>query len=541
MSGRSTPRSTPSTSRPRAVASKPLRLSLTLSGGASLGAFEAGAAAALITGWRHLRSEEDVDASIDSIGGASAGAIVGLFSAHCVLSGADPVALLREAWVEKVSLSLLRGRTADAPLSFGELREDLPELFEDHLPEPDKAQDRPLSLQISLTGLRGFAYPIEGRARSEPIRGVTYADWGRFELEPGGDTKQLLEPKGSAPLDFVLASASSPGGFAPALVDRSEDAEAYGKRGIEDFPDDARLWYTDGGLVASQPIGRTFAAGRLLHGAEPDAQHLNILIDPRSEVSAGEEPWADPEAKLSWQTGTSRALAILSQQDLFEDLRRIEKDNSRLGWIDDLVEALSPSLRKGAGAKLREFIEGVREERGEMRSDEPELDDSEKELAEMNAAELLRCAVLETAGLQGKHALRLDVISPLILADDGDPKSLLAGEFMGDFGGFLSEELRSSDFNLGYKAAAAWLERGLPECDLPDGAAESALAAVRAAAPPGEAGERGEAEAGDLSIADRLQIVRLAAHTARVAGSGWLDLRSRIPDPIGRFLSRERD
>ena len=67
--------------------------------------------------------------------------------------------------------------------------------------------------------------------------------------------------------------------------------------------------------------------------------------------------------------------------------------------------------------------------------------------------ELLRCALLETAGLQGKQALSLDVISPLILADDDDPKSLLAGEFMGDFGGFLSEELRASDFNLGYEAA----------------------------------------------------------------------------------------
>src|SRR5688572_12259809 len=149
------------------MAGKPLRLSLTLSGGASLGAFEAGAAAALIVGWRHMRLKEDVDASIDAIGGASAGAIVGLFSAHCVLSGADPVELLREAWVEKVSLSLLRGRTADAPLSFEDLREDLPQLFDDHPPVVECAQDRPLALQISLTGLRGLAYPIVGRTRSE--------------------------------------------------------------------------------------------------------------------------------------------------------------------------------------------------------------------------------------------------------------------------------------------------------------------------------------------------------------------------------------
>lgn len=525
------------------MARKPLRLSLTLSGGASLGAFEAGAAAALITGWRNLRLEQDVDASIDAIGGASAGAIVGLFSAHCVLSGADPVALLREAWVEKVSLGLLRGRTADAPLSFEDLREDLPELFDDHPPDAALAQDRPLALQISVTGLRGLAYPIAGRTRSEPIRGVTYADWGRFELEPGGDTDQLLEPEGASPLDFVLASASSPGGFAPALVDRSDDAEAYEKRGIEGFPEDGRLWYTDGGLVASQPIGRTFAAGRQLHGNEPDAQHLSLLIDPRSEVSAGDEPWSDPDSKLSWQTGTSRALAILSQQDLFEDLRRIEKDNSRLGWIDDLSESLAPALKEEAGEKLRAYIEAVRDERTKLRSDEPDIheDEDERELSQMDSGELLRCALMETAGLQGKQALSLDVISPLILADDDDPKSLLAGEFMGDFGGFLSEELRSSDFTLGYEAATAWLKEGLPECDVPQPALDGALEAVRDASPPGEPGKRGDAEAGDLSLGDRMQIVRLAAHTARVAGSGWLDLRSRIPDSVGKLLRRGRD
>ncbi|MDQ2676267.1 MAG: patatin-like phospholipase family protein, partial [Actinomycetota bacterium] len=145
------------------MAPRPLRLSLTLSGGASLGAFEAGAAAALVVGWRELRADGRVESSIDSVGGASAGAIVGLLSAHCILSGADPVALLREAWVERVSLSLLRGQTADAPLSFDKLRDDLPELFDHHAPDPERAQDRALALQISLTGLRGLSYPIAGR------------------------------------------------------------------------------------------------------------------------------------------------------------------------------------------------------------------------------------------------------------------------------------------------------------------------------------------------------------------------------------------
>ncbi len=174
-----------------------------------------------------------------------------------------------------------------------------------------------------------------------------------------------------------------------------------------------------------------------------------------------------------------------------------------------------------------------------MRSDEPEAPESSP-LEQMDVSALLRRALAETAGLEGKQRLSLDVISPLLLADGDDTKSLLAGEFMGDFGGFLSEELRSSDFNLGYASGVAWLEAALPLCEMPEGAAARTVEAVRASSPPGGK-ERGEAGVSDISLRDRLQIVRLAAHTARVAGSSWLDLRSKIPDPIGRFLRREKD
>ena len=51
----------------------------------------------------------------------------------------------------------------------------------------------------------------------------------------------------------------------------------------------------------------------------------------------------------------------------------------------------------------------------------------------------------------------------------------------------------------------------------------------------------GEAELSDLSLADRLQLVRLGAHLARVLGAGALDLRSRIPDPLGRAIDAARE
>ena len=51
----------------------------------------------------------------------------------------------------------------------------------------------------------------------------------------------------------------------------------------------------------------------------------------------------------------------------------------------------------------------------------------------------------------------------------------------------------------------------------------------------------GEAELGDLSLADRLQLVRLGLHAARVLGAGALDLRSRIPDGVGKAIRGARD
>ncbi|MBA2239680.1 MAG: patatin-like phospholipase family protein [Solirubrobacterales bacterium] len=524
---------------------RPLRISLTLSGGASLGAYEAGAAAGMAVAARRLQREGQ-ETTIDAIGGASAGSLVGLFLAHSLLEGIDPVDLMYEAWVERVTLKMLRSTSPTAPLSFDELRERAPELLDREQREPSEhdgeeaLQDRALAFHVCLTNLRGVTYPIRGLRRDEPITGATYADWGRFELKPGGGIEQLLEPEQASPFDFVLASAASPGGFAPQLLDRSRDEEGYRSRGIQNFPESGSMWYTDGGLVASQPLGRIMAAGRSLHGPEPDATHLSLLIDPRSEVSMGGEEWSDTDNQLSWTSGLARALGILSQQELFEDLRKIEKDNSRIVWARELVEALGPHLPDEAAPDLREFLERIESQRDEMRADEPHREDDRHGSGAESASDLLGEAVAEIGGLSGKQPISIDVISPLLLTGDGkDIRSLLAGEFMGDFGGFLSHDLRASDFDLGYESTIAWLKGGLTHCEVSDAAIEAAVECVesRRLHDPEEV-KAGEAEVGDLSLGDRWELVRLGLHTARVLGSGALDVREKISDPIGRLLKR---
>jgi predicted acylesterase/phospholipase RssA len=491
---------------------------------------------------RYLDAEEDQEVTVDAIGGASAGALVSFFTAHALLEGLDPEALLHETWVERVTLPLLRAKDSNALLSFDELRERVPEVLASDGPAAadrdgiEYRQGRPLALHVQVTGLRGLAYPIQGLRQDAPVTGATYADWGRFELRPGGGPRQMLEPEGRSPLDFVLASAASPGGFAPELLDRRADVPTYEQHGIEGFPDSGHLWYTDGGLLGARPLGRVIAAGEELHGIDEGARRLHLLIDPRSE-NAALDTWSDPDADPSWQTGASRALAILSEQSLFDDMRRIAEENARIEWVERLSETLAPRLDDDTASVLREFI-------AEVESGDPEGHGEDGQTADGDLTTLLGRALREVGGLVGKERVSIDVISPLVLADSGDEEvgALLAGEFMGDFGGFLSRDLRASDFALGYQSTIAWLDRGLPACGVDEETVRRTVQFV-------ESKRRydldeirsGEAELSDLSLADRFELVRLGTHAARVLGAGIFDLRSRIPDSLGRAIERTRE
>ena len=525
----------------------PFRFYLTLSGGASLGAYEAGAAAGLALAVRYVDAEEEQGATIDAVGGASAGALVGFFTAHALLTGLDPERLLHETWVERVNLPLLLSDDSRAPLSFDQLRGRLPEVligrpgaseaWRHRL--PPVAGNRPAR---SADRTSGLSYRVRGLRRDSPVTATTYADWGRFELRPGGGLEQMLEPPGRSPLDFVLASAASPGGFAPQLLDRSADAKAYESRGIQGFPESGHLWYADGGMLGSQPLGRVIAAGRSLHGSGADVAGIHLLIDPRSE-DASAERWSDPEAAPSWQEGASRALAILSEQSLFDDLRRVEKDNSRIEWARRLAELLGDRLGPEEADVLARFVEEVEAEREGMRADEPHRERDRDGAQSLDAAGLLHRALCEIGGLVGKERIAIDVISPELLQGEAseDVGSLLAGEFMGDFGGFLSRDLRASDFALGYESALAWLREGLCDCGLAEDVHERTIAFVESRRRYRlEEVRDGRATLSDLSLGDRLQLVRLAAHGARVLGAGALDVRSRIPDALGRAIKKSR-
>jgi predicted acylesterase/phospholipase RssA len=489
-----------------------LRVTLTLSGGASLGAYQAGATAALLVALEHLRDEHDIDVRVDAVGGASAGSIVALIAAYSLLEGVSGCEVLHQAWVERVSIDTLLRRGSRGPLSLEGVRAELPDLLRKATRGP--AQQHPIALHVALTGLRGLTYEIPGLRRDEPVPAVTFADWQNFVLEPGGGPDQYFEPHLRSPLDAVLASASHPGAFAPRVLDRRQDRESYEGQGVANLPRSGWLWYTDGGLVQSEPVGHTLSAARRIEGPA-DAHRLNLLIDPRSEEPTDAEQWSDRDNDATWAGGLTRALAVLPEQALYEDLRRLQRDNRRIEWLDDLEEAVDGHVDAAAADGLRRVIELMDAERDEIRAGgphEPPPDDA-------SVGALLRGAIERISGLVDKHPVAVDVISPLLLSAREDVEhvgDLLAGDILGDFGGFLQADLRRSDFALGYASVLAWAPEGLAACQLPQAAVDAAVDAVKDATPEDwEEVRRGDAGGRDLPWRARLRLAHFLMRMVR--------------------------
>lgn len=519
---------------------RPLRVSLTLSGGASLGAYQAGVVAALLVAFGHAREHEEVEIDVLAIGGASAGSLVAMLAAHSLLEGIDGPTLLNKAWVEDVSLPMLMRGPADGPLSLEGVREHAPELL--RVREGPKAprQECPLTLHVALTGLRGLTYEIPGVRHGKPALGSTYADWAQFELQPGGGIEQMVSPKGSAPLDIVLTSASHPGAFPPRLLDRSDLREAYADQGIVDFPEGGSLWYSDGGLIQSEPLGRVIGAAR--HSEDPgsDARHLTLMIDSRSEEPSGASDWSDPDHQAEWVRALARALAIFPAQQLYDDLRRVERDNRRLQWVAELTEAIAPALDTDAKGRVREALEEISAQRAEMRAG------SSKEVHELpgeeaSSEELLGRVLSDIAGVTGKREVSVDVISPMVLARERDENvpDLLAGEMLGDFAGFLDEDLRRSDFSLGYECAISWGREGLVELGFDDAVVERTIEAMEdRRLYDFEEVRLGSAGVGDVPWRARLRLSQMLVRAARSLVRPRIGVPSVLPavDRIRRRL-----
>ncbi|HSM65683.1 MAG TPA: hypothetical protein VK860_05215, partial [Ilumatobacteraceae bacterium] len=157
-----------------------------------------------------------------------------------------------------------------------------------------------------------------------------------------------------------------------------------------------------------------------------EGTRLHVVVDPRGSGPSGDTEWRDVEASKSWVAGVRRSLSVLPTQALHDDLRGVASVNRRLDAVRRLADDLGATV-----------------------ADDHERDELRRRLA-------------DAADVTGKELVNVEMISPLLLAtDDRGVADLLAGDFIGAFGGFLSRRVRRSDYQLGWRAASTWIPDAL--------------------------------------------------------------------------------
>lgn len=253
---------------------------------------------------------------------------------------------------------------------------------------------------------------------------------------------------------------------------------------------------------------------------------MHIVIDPRSEGPSGSARWSDPGVVPSWLDGLARSLAIMPAQSVYDDLRRVVRDNWRIRNIEEAATRIAAELGPGTQDALRTLL-------GDVTGRDP--------AAVIDVRDIVRTLLAELAGVDGKEIVDVELITPLVLAreSDHDVPRLLAGEFLGTFGGFLSRDLRESDFALGWDSTGAWLKDGLTR----RGVLESAVADAAAAVDQGRDREWREVNAGnaathDLSPAARVALARFGVQVAKVLLASVVpDAALRAPRRVAKILA----
>jgi hypothetical protein len=309
-----------------------------LPGAVSLGAYEGGALAALLVAVQHL----DGAVVIDSIASASAGSVTALLADRALARGADPIELMTKAWVDLDALSDMVTHDTAAPLS----SQSLTVMAEKVLgangvsdgPQ-DRRQVEPVRLSMVLASLSGLSYRLASLERDTPLDASTYVDWYRAEIT--GDTS----PAGYLThAEAAIASGSNAIGFPPKLLDRSADEATYLAAGILNFPRSGEYWYTDRGTIDNEPLGRTID---LAPPIEDDEQRLFVLLHADPAAASRSGIWQDTSEEPSWLRTAMRAVSISRSQSIYDDLKRLEKTNSRLRWKNFVMAALEQGLADG--------------------------------------------------------------------------------------------------------------------------------------------------------------------------------------------------
>jgi Patatin-like phospholipase len=507
-----------------------LRIGLSLPGGIAPGTFDAGAVSGLLAWIQEVNARQADTVVLDVIAGASAGSLSGLLAARVLLAGDDPVAVFREAWVAAPSLPALRGTGPWAPLSLRPARAVAHRLvFAPSQTAPRSPQTTPVTLNLALGCLRGFSQEIPladaATAPSQALLAASYLDWSSYDLRDIPDRPGSPDEEWTQAIDSAIASASYPLAFRARELDRTALRPEYLASGIINLPADSeelRLWYTDGGLLDNEPLGRCVD----LVGARDRAQLPSRLV-MLLRSSARWPPLADNAAwsgsgRPRWTQTLARALDLIATHSAGRDLMRVEEVNAQLSWTKEVAHRIAALIGddRQAGAEVERLLEDI----DERRSAFARIERRPGALADPNPrslAELVEAVLKSATGLTGKQPVEVAVVSANGAFAGPQPWISLVA--------FLERRQREANFAAGYWTMLGWIEAAqtLQKRVHPDLIASAARAAgQKVREPSARAVARDRSRR--LSPKTRARLLGLAVRTFRIAHS---DLRAATGRP----------
>jgi predicted acylesterase/phospholipase RssA len=236
----------------------PKKVAIVLSGGASMGAYIAGAVEEVLTAFSHTDAYE-----VDIVAGSSAGGITSALVAHGLLFRGGATAL-QEVWLDKMDIvDMLDPTPVTEPFSLLNIHPLMREARslitwpagQTPVRAPYCAPTLTLALTITneslLPYISPFAQPAAGR--TEP-----YVQYRAAEQESyyfGADAAPT-DPRWARVADVTQATAAIPFVFPPVRLARSADPALGDSQYIQppNFTGEANFWYVDGGIFNGLPV-----------------------------------------------------------------------------------------------------------------------------------------------------------------------------------------------------------------------------------------------------------------------------------------------
>jgi predicted acylesterase/phospholipase RssA len=510
-----------------------LRIGLSLPGGIAPGTFEAGAVSGLLAWIQEVNARQADTVLLDVIAGASAGSLSGLLAARVLLAGDDPVAVFREAWVEAPSLEKMRGTGPWAPLSLRPARDVAHRLlFAPSQPTPNSPQTSPITLNLALGCLRGFSQeiPLDGRTTdpSQPLLAASYLDWSSYELSDTPDGTGSNREEWTQAIDSAVASASHPLAFRARALDRTALRPEYLATGIINLPADPeqlRLWYTDGGLLDNEPLGRCvdLVGAR---DAAPTPSRLVMLVrsTARWPPPADNPAWSG-SGRPHWTQTVARALDLVATHAAGRDLLRVEEVNAQLGWTNEAAHRIAEMISDDRQA--RADVERLLGDIEQRRSAFARIDRRPGALADPDPgslADLIEAVLKSATGLAGKQPVEVAVVSPDGAFPGPQPWISLVA--------FLQRRQREANFAAGYWTMLKWIEAAqtLEKRLDPELIASAARAAGQKVREP-TASALARNRTRRISIRTHYELFRLGIRTSLIARADLLAAGGRPKSP----------